>query len=128
MIHFKKYDKRTRYSYRQDLEEVVKQSKYESIIEMIVREYQKGKSLREVAEMFGRTHQFIKYHLDRVGLEKRGRGGWNHIGKYPFCKKTERRILELRKKGYCFAEIGRRVNLPPWCIQSVLRRKGGDES
>ncbi|WP_130012125.1 helix-turn-helix domain-containing protein [Serinicoccus sediminis] len=40
----------------------------------IVREYQAGRSLRELAEITGRSHGAVRNILQRAGVPRRGRG------------------------------------------------------
>ena len=45
-----------------------------AVQDFIVREYQAGRSLRELAEMTDRTHGAVRNVLDRAGVPRRGRG------------------------------------------------------
>lgn len=44
------------------------------VVEFIVSEYRAGRSLREVAEMTGRSHGAVRNILDRAGVPRRVRG------------------------------------------------------
>ncbi|WP_418314017.1 helix-turn-helix domain-containing protein [Serinicoccus hydrothermalis] len=39
-----------------------------------MREYQAGRSLRELAKITGRSHGAVRNILERAGLRRRGRG------------------------------------------------------
>lgn len=45
-----------------------------TVRDFIVAEYQAGRSLRELAEITGRTHGAVRNVLDRAGVQRRGRG------------------------------------------------------
>lgn len=40
----------------------------------IIEQYRAGRSLREVAELTGRTHGAVRNVLERAGVPRRGRG------------------------------------------------------
>ncbi|WP_366942473.1 helix-turn-helix domain-containing protein [uncultured Serinicoccus sp.] len=40
----------------------------------VVREYEAGRSLRELAELTGRSHGAVRNILQRAGVPRRGRG------------------------------------------------------
>lgn len=44
------------------------------LLEFVAREYGAGRSLRELAELTGRTQTAIRRALDQAGVERRGRG------------------------------------------------------
>lgn len=44
------------------------------LIEFVAREYQEGRSLRELAELTGRTQTAVRRALDEAGVRRRGRG------------------------------------------------------
>jgi len=44
------------------------------LIEFVATEYQRGASLRELAEQTGRTQTAVRRALDEAGIARRGRG------------------------------------------------------
>lgn len=44
------------------------------LLEFVAAEYPKGRSLRELAELTGRTQTAIRRALDEAGVPRRGRG------------------------------------------------------
>lgn len=44
------------------------------LIEFVTREYQAGRSLRELAELTGRTQTAVRRALDEAGVRRRGSG------------------------------------------------------
>lgn len=44
------------------------------IRDYMIEQYQAGRSLREVAELTGRTHGAVRNALERAGVPRRGRG------------------------------------------------------
>ena len=44
------------------------------LIEFVAAEYQRGRSLRELAEQTGRTQTAVRRALDVAGVTRRGRG------------------------------------------------------
>ena len=44
------------------------------LIEFVALEYQRGRSLRELAELTGRTQAAVRRALDQAGVARRGRG------------------------------------------------------
>ena len=45
-----------------------------ALVEYIAREYAAGRSLRELAELTGRTQTAVRRALDEAGVTRRGRG------------------------------------------------------
>ncbi|WP_457255975.1 helix-turn-helix domain-containing protein [Pedococcus sp. P5_B7] len=45
-----------------------------ALVEYIAREYEAGRSLRELAELTGRTQTAVRRALDEAGVRRRGRG------------------------------------------------------
>ena len=87
---------------------------------MMVEEYRKGKSLKEVGNLFGRTSSFVTTHLNKIGCQRRPKGGPNHLGNYSIDSSVRRRIFQLREKSFSFTDIARKVNLPVWKVKYVL--------
>ena len=46
----------------------------QQLLDFVSREYEAGRSLRELAELTGRTQTAIRRALDQAGLPPRGRG------------------------------------------------------
>lgn len=44
------------------------------LLAFVAKEYPSGRSLRELAELTGRTQGAIRRALDQVGVQRRGRG------------------------------------------------------
>lgn len=51
------------------------------LIEFVVTEYAAGRSLRELAELTGRSQTAVRRALDQGGLERRGRGARPQTGR-----------------------------------------------
>ena len=45
-----------------------------ALVEYVAREYEAGRSLRELAELTGRTQTAVRRALDEAGVRRRGRG------------------------------------------------------
>jgi len=121
-VDYRKYDQKTHFRYPEDLKKIVKENGYNFVGEMIVKEYRKLKSCREVADKMGRTRYFVMYHLSRLNEPRQPRGGFNHPGKYYFTEKEKKTIFRLRKRGKTYLEIGKKYNVPYWAIISIVKR------
>ena len=121
-IDYKKYDEKIHYCYLEELKRIVKENGYNYISEMIVKEYRKLKSCREVAEKMNRKRYFVMYHLKKLNEPRQPRGGFNNPGKYCFTKEEKKTILRLKKRGKTYSAIAKKYNVPHWAIVYVVER------
>lgn len=55
----------------------------ERLLAFVSREYQAGRSVREIGELTGRTQTAVRRALDQAGVRRRGRGA------YPTSERAE---------------------------------------
>ena len=97
----------------------------------IVSSYQTGKSLRDVAGLFGVSHETVARRIAGAGVALRGRGRPGVVRVKPRNKSKDAEIVRLYESGKTLREVGEVVGLSAHTIRSVLianrhnrRRKG----
>lgn len=129
---FEWYDRNTVFSYREEKQGIVKQLGYQFISEMIIREYEKGLSTREVANKLGYlTACGLRYHfyeLQELTGKRilRSRGGANNLkGLSTLTDQQRKQIQNLYlNKRFGYRRISKKLNIPEGKIRRFLFSSG----
>lgn len=121
-IDFAAYDRSAKYAYRDELEARARELGYRYISEMIVKEYVKHPTRTAAANIGRWSKNAILYHIRKLGLPTRPRGGANYKGKYRYTPEQDREITRLFADGLTFRAISKKIGIPVWSVRRRMER------